>query len=71
MLAILLVLISRSTADSTFGYNPFAGLPVPEFTVGEALLVMTSIWPAVLLLVSPAPAGSPGPVPAKAREAAL
>ena len=71
MLAILLVPISRSTADSTLGYNPFAGLPVPGFTVGDALLVMTSIWPAVLLLVSPAPAVSPGHVPAKAREAAL
>ena len=37
-------------------YNPFAGLPAPEFSVVGALVVLFCAWPAVLLVLVPRPA---------------
>jgi hypothetical protein len=36
-------------------YNPFAGLPAPEFSPFGALVVLLCAWPAVLLVLAPRP----------------
>lgn len=47
------------------GYNPFAGLPTPAFTLPGALVVVASAWPAfrMLLEVTPAPTAESATAP--------
>ncbi|MGE0598346.1 MAG: energy-coupling factor transporter transmembrane component T [Dehalococcoidia bacterium] len=54
------VIALRTTGAASFGYNPFAGLPVPEFEIGAALLVASCAWPAAILVAGErkAPASS-------------
>lgn len=44
------VVLSRASSRGSFSYNPFAGLPVPSFTLWSALLVASCAWPAAFLI---------------------
>lgn len=56
---VAMIAVARAAGFSTLGYNPFAGLQMPGFTLAEAGLVATVAWPAVLLLRRPALASPP------------
>lgn len=52
---IALVLFGGSAGWVDMGYNPFAGLPMPPFELGGALVALATLWPAVRLAFAPAP----------------
>ncbi len=52
---------ARMTGLGGLTYNPFAGLPAPEFSAGGALLALATAWPALRLGWGPRPAPAPEP----------
>ncbi|MGE3075542.1 MAG: energy-coupling factor transporter transmembrane component T [Dehalococcoidia bacterium] len=46
------VIAARAAGVGNFSYNPFAGLPVPGFALGEAFLVASCAWPATILIAN-------------------
>jgi len=43
---------ARATGWADLTYNPFAGLPVPEFEILPAVLVLLALWPMPRLLLA-------------------
>ena len=56
---VVMIAVARAAGFSTLGYNPFAGLQMPGFTLAEAGLVASVAWPSVFLLGRPALASPP------------
>lgn len=52
---------ARMTGLGGLTYNPFAGLPAPEFSAGGALLALATAWPAVRLVLGTRAAKAPEP----------
>jgi energy-coupling factor transport system permease protein len=69
--AVLLVIALRAADGGALLYNPFAGLAVPEFSAAAAALVLSALWPTVVLIFTPAVAPARQPAPPAAPEVAL
>lgn len=52
---------ARLTGFGGLTYNPFAGLPSPEFSPGGALLALATAWPAARLWRGPRSIAAPEP----------
>ncbi|MBE0607900.1 MAG: hypothetical protein IH609_00830 [Dehalococcoidia bacterium] len=52
---------ARLTGLGGLTYNPFAGLPAPEFSVGGALLALATAWPAARVILGTHSAKAPEP----------
>jgi energy-coupling factor transport system permease protein len=59
----------RGTGHGALTYNPVAGLPAPEFAPLAAALVITTAWPAAVLLLSDKPGPAAAAAPAGTPEA--
>jgi len=56
--AVAFIAVSSSaTGLVDLGYNPFAGLPWPAFTLGGGLVALAALWPVASLALLPAIAG--------------
>lgn len=61
---------ARLTGIGGLTYNPFAGLPVPEFSPLGAVLALATAWPAVRLALAHQPAATSEREPSLAPEVA-
>ncbi len=55
--------VGRAGGLINLGYNPFVGLPMPEFALAEGLIALACAWPAAVILLEPARRGTAGPAP--------
>ncbi len=48
----------RGSDYLALSYNPFAGLPTPEFAIFPAAMVLLAVWPVVFLAIWPGESAS-------------
>jgi energy-coupling factor transport system permease protein len=64
-----IAIVGGSAGWFALKYNPFAGLPAPEFSLWGALLALSCGWPAVRMALAPAQSAEPEPVVVASSEA--
>ncbi|HEX6030784.1 MAG TPA: energy-coupling factor transporter transmembrane component T [Tepidiformaceae bacterium] len=63
VIAISVTVIGAAGEWLSLKYNPFAGLPWPEFSPAGAAVALSCAWPALRLALAPARSASPAEAP--------